>query len=25
MMFRIKGIDELRHFTKYYWKAAPVR
>jgi 3-hydroxy-3-methylglutaryl CoA synthase len=25
MMFRIKGVDELRHFTKYYWKAAPVR
>ncbi len=25
MVFRIKGVDELRHFTKYYWKAAPVR
>ena len=25
MMFRIKGVDELRHFTKYFWKAAPVR
>ncbi|HLQ12520.1 MAG TPA: OB-fold domain-containing protein [Steroidobacteraceae bacterium] len=25
MVFRIKGIDELRHFTRYYWKAAPVR
>ncbi len=25
MMFRIKAVDELRHFTKYFWKAAPVR
>jgi hydroxymethylglutaryl-CoA synthase len=25
MVFRIKGVDELRHFTKYYWKATPVR
>jgi hydroxymethylglutaryl-CoA synthase len=24
MVFRIKGIDELRDFTKYFWKAAPV-
>lgn len=24
MMFRIKATDEMRHFTKYFWKAAPV-
>ena len=24
MVFRIKAIDEARHFTKYFWKAAPV-
>jgi 3-hydroxy-3-methylglutaryl CoA synthase len=24
MMFRIKSVDELRGFTKYFWKAAPV-
>lgn len=24
MMFRIKATDEKRHFTKYFWKAAPV-
>jgi hydroxymethylglutaryl-CoA synthase len=24
MVFRIKGIDEKRSFTKYFWKAAPV-
>ena len=23
MMFRIKAVDELRGFTKYFWKAAP--
>lgn len=23
MMFRIKSVDELRHFTRYFWKAAP--
>jgi uncharacterized OB-fold protein len=23
MMFRIKALDELRSFTKYFWKAAP--
>ncbi len=23
MMFRIKAIDELRHFRRYFWKAAP--
>jgi 3-hydroxy-3-methylglutaryl CoA synthase len=25
MVFRIKGVDELRHFTKYFWKAVPAR
>ena len=25
MVFRIKAEDELRDFTKYFWKAAPVR
>lgn len=25
MMFRIKGVDEMRDFTKYFWKAVPVR
>lgn len=25
MVFRIKAEDELRNFTKYFWKAAPVR
>lgn len=24
MMFRIKSFDERRHFTKYFWKAAPI-
>jgi 3-hydroxy-3-methylglutaryl CoA synthase/uncharacterized OB-fold protein len=24
MVFRIKAVDELRHFTKYFWKASPV-
>ena len=24
MMFRIKGIDDRRDFTKYFWKAVPV-
>lgn len=24
MMFRIKAIDERRHFVKYFWKAVPV-
>ncbi len=23
MMFRIKAVDQQRHFTKYFWKAAP--
>lgn len=23
MMFRIKAFDELRHFRRYFWKAAP--
>ena len=23
MMFRIKAIDEKRHFRRYFWKAAP--
>lgn len=23
MMFRIKSFDERRHFTRYFWKAAP--
>jgi hypothetical protein len=23
MMFRIKARDELRGFTKYFWKAVP--
>jgi hydroxymethylglutaryl-CoA synthase len=25
MVFRIKAVDEVRGFTKYFWKAAPVR
>ena len=25
MMFRIKAVDERRNFTKYFWKAVPVR
>ena len=25
MVFRIKDIDELRGFTRYFWKATPVR
>ena len=25
MSFRIKDIDELRGFTRYFWKATPVR
>ncbi|MDR6861117.1 OB-fold domain-containing protein [Variovorax guangxiensis] len=25
MVFRIKDIDERRHFTRYFWKATPVR
>ena len=24
MVFRVKGVDERRHFTRYFWKAAPV-
>ena len=24
MMFRIKSVDEMRDFTKYFWKAVPV-
>lgn len=24
MVFRIKSVDELRHFTRYFWKAVPV-
>jgi uncharacterized OB-fold protein len=24
MVFRIKSVDEIRHFTRYFWKAAPV-
>lgn len=24
MVFRIKGVDEMRDFTKYFWKAVPV-
>ncbi|MDO7842094.1 3-oxoacyl-[acyl-carrier-protein] synthase III C-terminal domain-containing protein [Sphingomonas immobilis] len=24
MMFRIKAVDEMRDFTKYFWKAVPV-
>ena len=24
MVFRIKAVDERRHFTRYFWKAAPV-
>jgi len=24
MVFRIKAIDEMRHFARYFWKAAPV-
>jgi uncharacterized OB-fold protein len=24
MMFRIKAVDEIRDFTKYFWKAVPV-
>jgi uncharacterized OB-fold protein len=24
MVFRIKAVDEMRHFTRYFWKAAPV-
>jgi uncharacterized OB-fold protein len=23
MMFRIKAVDERRHFVKYFWKAVP--
>ena len=23
MMFRIKAVDEMRGFTKYFWKAVP--
>jgi uncharacterized OB-fold protein len=23
MMFRIKAVDQTRHFTKYFWKAVP--
>lgn len=23
MVFRIKAVDELRHFNRYFWKAAP--
>lgn len=25
MVFRIKELDERRHFTRYFWKATPVR
>lgn len=25
MVFRVKDIDERRHFTRYFWKATPVR
>jgi len=25
MVFRIKDTDERRHFTRYFWKATPVR
>jgi 3-hydroxy-3-methylglutaryl CoA synthase len=25
MMFRIKAVDDVRSFVKYFWKAAPVR
>lgn len=25
MVFRIKGVDEIRGFTRYFWKAAPAR
>ena len=25
MMFRIKAVDEMRGFTKYFWKAVPVQ
>ncbi|MDB5698247.1 MAG: hydroxymethylglutaryl-CoA synthase family protein [Alphaproteobacteria bacterium] len=25
MMFRIKAVDEMRDFIKYFWKAVPVR
>lgn len=24
MVFRIKSVDELRHFTRYFWKAVPI-
>jgi uncharacterized OB-fold protein len=25
MMFRIKSVDSLRGFVRYFWKAVPVR
>ena len=25
MVFRIKDVDERRHFTRYFWKATPLR
>ena len=25
MVFRIKDVDERRHFTRYFWKATPIR
>ena len=25
MVFRIKDIDERRHYTRYFWKATPIR
>lgn len=25
MVFRIKDVDDRRHFTRYFWKATPVR
>jgi hypothetical protein len=25
MVFRIKAVDDVRGFVKYFWKAAPVR
>jgi uncharacterized OB-fold protein len=24
MVFRIKAVDEMRHITKYFWKAVPI-
>jgi len=25
MVFRVKDVDERRGFTRYFWKATPVR